>query len=80
MSADILCERAMLEISVAHDEHRAVDEWVADHLHTCDECSGFATRLAGLDSLLAPGEYDRVPDLAGGVIEEITRPLGNGGP
>jgi hypothetical protein len=74
MPAEDLCDRAMLEISVAHDEGRALPPWVRAHIETCDACAEFANHVEDLDTLLASGDFSQVPDIAPAVIERVTRP------
>lgn len=65
---DVTCERAQIEVSVAHDESRHVDPEVRDHVATCPECRTFSAGLGPLDALLAKGSFDAAPDIASEVI------------
>lgn len=68
------CDRAMLELSVAHDEGRAVAAEFVPHVEGCDACSRFAFGLGELDRLLAAGDHSRAPDLVPGLVERASRP------
>ena len=74
MTSEPRCDRAMLEISSAHDETRPVAPWAQTHLRACDVCAGFAAGIEDLDRLLARGRFDQAPDIAGRVIEQVARP------
>lgn len=68
------CDRVMLELSVAHDEGRAVDGNIAEHVQGCDVCTGFATGLDDLTARLAPGDYSQTPDLTSAMMDRLERP------
>lgn len=68
------CDRVMTELSVTHDEHRTAENWALAHTEGCAECSAFAAAITDLNVALASGQYDRVPDLAPGVVSAIVRP------
>lgn len=74
MKPDTPCDRAMLAISVAHDEGRALPPSVAAHIQECPACSEFAARIEEIDRLLASGDYTQTPDLTAEVMERLTRP------
>lgn len=74
MPSDLTCDRAMEEFSVAHDERRAPESWVADHMRDCPECSEFATQIGSLEAALASGRYDLAPDVAPAVVAAISQP------
>lgn len=72
--SDAFCDRVMEEISVAHDERRAPEDWAQDHLRSCTECSAFSAAITDLDLALAPGRYEQAADLAPTVIAALTKP------
>jgi hypothetical protein len=74
MPPETPCDRAMLEISVSHDEGRALSPAAEAHIQECDECAGFAARIDEVDALLARGDFSRTPDLTQDVMEQVTRP------
>jgi len=67
MSPEI-CDQAMLELSVAHDERRAITPELVSHVRECESCSDFARRLGEIDELLARGDYSQTPDLAPAIL------------
>ena len=73
MSPEI-CDRAMLAMSVAHDEGRSIASEFVTHVEGCDACSRFAAGLGELDRLLAAGDHSLAPDLAAAVVERASRP------
>ena len=70
MSPEI-CDQVMLEISVAHDERRALAPELVSHVRECETCSDFARRLGAIDELLARGDSSQVPDLAPAIMDRI---------
>lgn len=70
MSPEV-CDRAMLELSIAHDEGRSVAPELLTHVRECARCSVFAGHLDELNGLLAPGDYGEAPDLAPRVMERV---------
>lgn len=72
--SDVLCDRVMEEISVAHDEGRSPKSWARDHMEACSDCSAFAAAITDLDLALAAERYDRGPDLAPGVVAAVAKP------
>ena len=74
MMSDPGCDRIQLEISSAHDEARPVASRAQTHIRGCDVCAEYAAGIEELDRLLARGRYDRAPDIASRVLEQIARP------
>lgn len=74
MAPDSGCDEFQLELSVAHDEHRAPSDRANEHVRGCDACAGFQQSLTGLDSALAAGEVDKSPEIAGKVMAAVAGP------
>lgn len=69
-----LCDRVMLEMSIAHDERRSIPAELMAHVQECPACSDFAGRLGEIEELLGSGDYSQTPDLVPAVIDRVSRP------
>jgi hypothetical protein len=74
MTPESRCEEFQLELSVAHDEHRSPSDRVKEHVRGCEACTEFQETLNGLDGVLAAGEFDKSPEIAGKVMAAIAEP------
>ncbi|MGH8959014.1 MAG: hypothetical protein ACRDVK_10120 [Acidimicrobiia bacterium] len=61
MASDLLCERAQLELSIAHDEERTPTEELRGHIDGCEHCQRFAGALSSLDRKLGRNETHLSP-------------------
>lgn len=66
-----LHQDVQFELSVAHDEGRAIDAEIGRHVEECETCAAFARGLSLLDRELALGEFDKGPDLRGTIVERL---------
>lgn len=73
MHSETPCDRMMRDISVAHDEGRALSPQAARHIEECEGCAAFAARIGDIDVLLARGEFGHAPDIKPGVIKRLAR-------
>lgn len=72
MQPESFCDRAMREISAAHDEGRSLPPEIARHIGECESCASFASRMGSLDTLLARGDFQSAPDIAPAVMERLS--------